>query len=277
MPNPITDPLVENVIVDDVASVVSLESTPDGIATVTMNRPARGNALNALMIEGLTEAFETLQGADHVRVVFLQGAGADFCEGVDLQRRATEPSEPEIREDIESVARMLKALADVPALTVALVQGAALGDGAGLVAACDLAVALQGARFGFHEVEHGQIPAVSAPFVIEAVGPRMAKSLFITGREIDAAEAQRIGLVQDLVEDHAGLDPVKARLVAQARAAAPGAAAEIKRLVWDLWPHKIDHGLLNEAVGREAEQRLSEEGQEGHAAALKRRTPEWAR
>ncbi len=277
MPNPITDPMVENVIIDDVASVVNLASTPDGTATVTMTRAAAGNALNLLMIEGLTEAFETLQGADHLRVVFLQGEGADFCRGVDPERRATEPTEADIREDLEAVGRMLKALADVPAITVALVQGAVLGDGLGLASACDVVVAMKDARFGLPEVARGEIAAVSLPFVIEAVGPRLAKALAVTGREVGAEEAVRIGLAQELVDDAAGLERAKARLVAHATAAAPSAVAETKRLVWDLWPHKIDQGLLNAAAGRQTGQRLSDDGQEGYAAAIKRRRPSWTR
>jgi methylglutaconyl-CoA hydratase len=279
MPNPITDPLVENVIVDDVASVVAMDTTADGVATVTLNRGGARNALNRLMIEGLTEAFETLQGADHVRIAFLRGAGADFCAGLDLRdlQSATEPTEPEARQDALAVGAMLKALADVPAITVALVHGAALGDGLGLVAACDVAVAVRGARFAFPEVDHGLIPAMSAPYVVGAIGPRSAKALFVTGRTFDSDYAAAIGLVHEVAEDLEGLEGVRTRLIADARNAAPQAVAHAKRLAFDMWRRRVDHGLIGEAASQLAERRVSTEGLEGVAAAVHHRKPEWAR
>ena len=223
MTNPIADPLVENVIVDDVASVVRLESTPEGVATVTINRPARRNAFNALVIEGLTEVFETLKGADHVRVVFLRGAGGVFSAGGDLEwmAAAVDLTEEDNREDARTVAVMLKALADIPAVTVALVEGSAFGGGAGLVAACDVAIAIRETKFAFSEVRLGLIPAMIAPYVVGAIGPGAARALFVTGRSFDATEALRLGLVHELVEDAAGLEAAQARIVEDVRLVAP--------------------------------------------------------
>jgi methylglutaconyl-CoA hydratase len=279
MPNPITDPLVENVIVDDLASVVKLESTPEGVATVTINRPDKRNAFDALTIEGLTEAFETLHGADHVRIVFLKGARGHFCAGGDLywMAQAADFTADDNRADAMTLANMLKRLAEIPAITVAVVEGAAFGGGAGLVAACDYAVAMADARFGFPEVKLGLTASVAAPFIVNAIGPRAAQALFVTGRVFDAQDAQRIGLVQEIAADAAALAEIEARLVREAMAAAQGAVAESKRLVWDVWGRRIDHGLLEDMAHRLARRRISEEGREGVKAFLEHRRPAWTR
>ncbi len=276
MPNPISDPLVENVIVDDLSSVM-LEATPEGVAVITLNRPEKRNAFDSTMIEGLTEAFETLQGADHVRVVFIRGAGGTFCAGADLEwmALAAEMTEDDNRSDAMTVATMFKSLADLPAVTVALVEGAALGGGAGLVAACDLAVAVDGARFAFSEVKLGLIPAMIAPYVVEAVGPRTARGLFVTARSFDAAYAERIGLVSEVAADAAGLAAAQERITAEVMAAAPGAVTDAKALARDVFGQPIEHALMVETARRLARRRVSEEGREGVAAFIARRKPSW--
>lgn len=279
MPNPITDPLVENVIVDDVASVVKLESTPEGVATVTINRPDKRNAFDALTIEGLTEAFETLHGADHVRIVFLKGERGHFCAGADLywMAQAADFTEEDNRADAMTLANMFRRLAEIPAITVAMVEGVAFGDGAALVATCDYAVTMRDARFGFPEVKIGLTSTVGAPYVVNAIGPRAAQALFLTGRSFDAVEAQRIGLVQEVAADPVAFGEIEARLVREAMAVAPGAAVEAKRLVWDVWGRRIDHGLMEDMAHRLARRRISDEGREGVKAFLEHRRPAWTR
>lgn len=279
MSNPISSPLTPNVIVDDVASVVKLESTPDGVVTITINRPQRRNALDSLTIEGLTEAFETLHGADHVRLVFLRGAGPAFCAGGDLEWMAqgTELAEDDNRADAMTLATLFKRLADIPAVTVALVHGPAFGGGAGLVAACDYAVAAKGVSFGFPEVKLGLTPSVIAPYVVDAIGPRAARALFVTGRSFDAEEALRIGLVQELAADAAGLEAIAKRLTGEVMAAAPEAVIEARRQVGEVWGRPIDHGLMEETARSLAHRRVSDEAKEGVAAFRARRKPSWAK
>src|SRR5690242_12931313 len=162
-PDPISDlaadPLVELPDVSPTSQLVHIDATASGAATVTMNRPAKKNAFDAALISALAEAFEDLQGAEGVRVVFLRGAGGTFSAGADLDwmRSAVDATETENREDAMALARMVKALWDLPALTVALVEGAAFGGGAGLVAACDMAIAAADAKFSFSEVKLGLI------------------------------------------------------------------------------------------------------------------------
>ncbi len=279
MTNPISDPLVRNVITEEVTEApVTLEVTPDGVATVTLNRPHRRNAFDAPTIIALTEIFETLQGAEGVRVVFLRGSGGSFSAGADLDwmRMAADWTESDNRDDAMALAQMLKALDIIPVLTVALVEGSAFGGGAGLVAACDMAVATADTRFGFTEVRLGLTPATISPYVIRAIGPRTATGLFATGAVFDAAHAQAIGLVSQVVADSAALDEIKASMAAEIMNCAPGAVADAKQLVRDVADREIDRGLMDETARRIARARVGDEGKEGVAAFLGKRKPYWA-
>jgi len=281
-PDPIsdlaTDPLVELPDVSPTSGLVHIDATASGAVTVTMNRPARKNAFDAGLISALAEAFEDLQGAEGVRVVFLRGAGGAFSAGADLDwmRAAAQATEGENREDAMALARMLKALWDLPPLTVALVEGAAFGGGVGLAAACDMAVATADAKFSFSEVKLGLTPATVSPYVVAAVGPRRARALFATGRAFSAEEALRFGLVDEVVEGAAGLRAAQARIAGEMQACAPGAVGEAKRLVDHVWGREIDDGLLRETARRIAAARAGDEGQEGVRAFLERRKPGWA-
>ena len=279
MPNPIADPLVENVVSPDLAGLVLIDSTRTGAVVLTINRPRTGNALNGEVAAALKEAFETLHAADHVRVVFLRGAGGNFSSGADmewLRTAATDWTEADQREEAMIFAGMLHALTAIPALTVALVEGEAAGCGVGLVAACDMAVAAVDARFAFPEVKMGAVSAVAAPYVVNAIGPRQAKNLFMTGRTIDAVYAQQIGLIQQ-IEDVGGMEPAIRRLTAETLANGPEAMHEAKRLVWEVWGRPLDHGLMEETAKRFARVRFSEEGREGLDAVIEGRRPSWAR
>jgi methylglutaconyl-CoA hydratase len=257
---------------------VLLDVSPEGVAIVTLNRPEKRNAFDELMIANLAEHFETLKGADHVRIVFVRGAGESFCAGadVDWMRRGGERSLDENEADALTLARMLKHLHDLPQLTVALVHGAAMGGGAGLAAACDIAVARAGAKFRFSEVRLGLTPATVSPYVIEAIGPRWAKALFATGESFDAAWAEKIGLVQYTVDGDAELRAMMEHLTDLAMSAAPGAVTDAKALVRFVAGHKIDDGLARETARRIALRRASREGREGLAAFLEKRKPEWS-
>lgn len=278
MTNPIADPLVEVPDTDAESGLVRIEATVEGVAMLTLNRPERRNAFDAAQIAALHEAFETLKGAEGVRIVFLRGAGGTFCAGADLDwmRAAADRSESDNRDDAHEMAKMFKALWDMPALTVALVEGGAFGGGAGLVAACDMAVAVADAQFSFSEVRLGLIPATISPYVVKAIGPRAAKGLFATGRVFDAAQAQTLGLIGEVVADATGLQDAADRIADEIMAAAPGAVEAAKRLVDDVFGLPIDHELMEETARRIAAVRVGPEGREGVAAFLERRKPSWA-
>ncbi len=272
---------------------VELDVSSEGIAVLTLNRPAKRNAFDELMIENLSEHFATLKGADHVRAVFIRGAGETFCAGADIDwmKRGGERTEADNEADALALAHMLKHLHDLPQLTVALVHGAAMGGGAGLVAACDVAVAVKDAKFSFSEVRLGLTPATISPYVVEAIGARMARALFATAESFDGAYAEKIGLVQYTVEDEAGLTPLMEYLSDLAMGAAPGAVADSKALVRFLVDdatrprtlvpqsvvphHVIDEHVMKETARRIAKRRASSEGREGLKAFLEKRKPEW--
>ena len=257
---------------------VLLEISPDGVAMVILNRPDRKNAFDETMVEALSEAFETLRVSETVRVVFIKGAGTTFCAGADLDwmQRQARHDFADNQTDAFALATMLHRLHSLPQFTVALVQGGAFGGGAGLIAACDYAVAIAGAKFCFSEVRLGLTPATISPYVIEAIGPRQARALFATAMPFDAHRAFELGLVQELAVDLNDLSKREERLADLAFTAAPRAVEASKQLVRDMVGQPIDTALLHETARRIAERRASDEGREGLAAFLEKRTPVWA-
>ena len=278
MPNPIADPFVENPDTDATSKLVTIEGTVEGAVTVTLNRPAKKNAFDAELIGALRETFETLRDQETVRVVFVQGAGGTFSAGADLEwmRDAVDHTEEDNRDDAMQMAVMLIHLHDIPALTVALVEGGAFGGGVGLAAACDMAIAVKGARFAFSEVKLGLIAATISPYVVAAVGPRRARRLFATGAVFDADEARQFGLVDEVAADAEALAAAKARIAKAQLACAPGAVAESKNLVDEVAYKPIDHGLMSHTAHRIAAQRVGDEGQAGVRAFLEGKKAPWA-
>ena len=278
MPNPIAEPFVENPDTDATSELVSLEATEDGAVTVTLNRADKKNAFNAELIGALRETFETLRDQETVRVVFLRGEGGTFSAGADLEwmRDAADHLEADNRDDAMQMAIMLKHLYDIPALTVALVEGGAFGGGVGLAAACDMAIAVEGARFAFSEVKLGLVAATISPYVVAAIGPRKARRLFSTGEVFDTALAREIGLLDEVVADVAALDAAKDRIRLAMRACAPGAVGESKKLVTHLIGRHLDNALMDHTARLIAALRVGDEGQAGVRAFLAGEKPPWA-
>ncbi|WP_374570954.1 enoyl-CoA hydratase-related protein [Phenylobacterium sp.] len=278
MSNPIADPLVEVVDSNANSPLVHIDSSLEGVEVVTINRPERKNAFDAELISALHEAFETLRGAEGVRVVLIRGAGSIFSAGADLEwmRDAADYTEAENRDDAYEMAKMLKSLWDLPALTVAMVQGGAYGGGAGLAAACDIALATADARFSFSEVRLGLIAATISPYVVAAVGPRTARALFATGKVFGADYAERIGLITEVADDAQAMAARAEKIVDEIMACGPEAVAASKRLVGDIVGRHIDRALMEDTARRIAAARVSPEGQEGVRAFLERRKPSWA-
>ncbi|MEQ8404314.1 MAG: enoyl-CoA hydratase-related protein [Oceanicaulis sp.] len=257
---------------------VLLEVTPGGAAVITLNRPDKHNAFNADVIARLSDIFETLRAnADEARIVFLRGSGKSFSAGADLEwmKAAADWTHDDNLEDALGLARMLHKLYDLPQTTVALVQGAAMGGGAGLMAACDIAVAVKGAKIRFSEVRLGLTPATISPFVVKAIGPRYARALFATGEGFDGAFAHQIGLAQYVVDSVDELDDMMEHIAKLAFSAAPGAVHDAKKLVDMVADHEINDALLRKTAHQIADRRVSEEGREGLAAFLEKRKPYW--
>lgn len=256
---------------------VLLDISPEGVAIVTLNRPDKRNSFDEFLIAGLSEAMETLKGADHVRIVFLRGAGKAFSAGADLDwmRRQGERTKDDNEADAYGMAKMLKHLHDLPQFTVALVHGFAMGGGAGLAAATDYVVATADTQFRFSEVRLGLTPATISPYVVEAIGARNARGLFASALPFDAQRAKEIGLIQEIVADEAALESAMKKLAGLAFENAPGAVADAKTLVRDVAGHKIDDHLGKETAKRIAARRASPEAKDGVAAFLERRKPPW--
>ena len=246
--------------------MAALKIERDGhVLRVTLAKPERRNAFDAALIAELTEAFADVGDA---RAVLLEGEGASFCAGADVewQRASIELSYEENVEDAMRLYRMCETIDSCAAPVVCCVHGFALGGGSGIVACADIAVAWPDAVFGFTEVRLGIIPAVISPFVLPKIGAA-ARRYFLTGERFDAAEALRIGLVSEVAED-AGERAES--VVRDILAGGPIAVREAKKLVRER-PTGIDTAHIA------AMRRTSDEGQDGLRAFLERRPPELAR
>lgn len=245
------------------------------IATVTLNRPELHNAFDPEMIAALHETWQRLAEDAAVRVVVLTGAGASFCAGADLgwMRASLDFSREENLADAERMAAMYEALNTLPKPVIGRINGAAVGGGVGLVACCDIAVAVDGAKFGFSEVKLGIVPGVIARYVVPKIGASHARALFVSGRRFDAALAQRIGLVHDVVPA-AKLDAVVQQVVEDVLTSGPEAIGRAKRLVAAVatLPEAEMQRYTVEAI---ADARTGDEGQEGLRAFLEKRRPWW--
>ena len=246
------------------------------VARLRLNRPELHNAFDAGLIATLTIALADIGADDSVRVVVLEGAGASFSAGADLNwmRGMAAASQAENREDALALAGLLRTLDTLPKPTIARVQGAAFGGGVGLVAACDIAIGVPEAKFGLTESKLGLLPSVISPYVIDAIGPRQARRYFASAEIFDATQAQRIGLLHDVVAADA-LDAAVDRQVGLLLKAGPHAASAAKQLV-----RRVAAGGDADTIDAAnadliAALRVSSEGQEGIAAFLEKRKPAW--
>ena len=249
------------------------------VARVTLNRPQLHNAFDEALIQGLADAFAALGEDTAVRVILLTGAGRSFSAGADLNwmQRASTYDEEKNRADARALELMLRTIDECPKPVVALVNGAAIGGGVGLVAACDIAIAAESAVFATSEVRLGILPAVIAPFVVRAIGPREARRWFLTAERFGAGEARRIGLVHEVVPAEQ-LEARGTAMVAELLKGGPEALAEAKRLVQLVRTMPQGGSILSEAtVAMIAERRASDEGREGIGAFLEKRKPGWVK
>lgn len=255
---------------------VKLERTQD-VARIWLDRPDVHNAFDDEVISQLIAAVNDAAHDKRVRVVVLGGRGRSFSAGADLEwmKRAATWTAEKNQSDALELAKMLRTIADMPKVTIARVQGAAMGGGLGLVAACDMAIATTKARFGLSEAKLGLIPAVISPHVIGKIGAGRARELFVTAERFDAAHAEKIGLVSRVVADDEALDTAIEELIAQVRTSGPeavAAAKELVRVVPTLPPAEADRWTAQQIAAR----RATAEAREGMSAFLEKRPPSWA-
>lgn len=248
----------------------------DRVVRITLARPDVHNAFDETLIEELIRALGEAGRSEGARAVLLRGEGRSFCAGADVgwMRKSLELSREDNYLDARKMQAMFRAFLECPLPVVGRIHGAAIGGGSGLTAACDVALAREGVKFGFSEVRLGILPAVISPFVIRKIGVSRARPLFLTGERFDAARALEIGLVQRVCPDEASLDAAVEETLSDLLAGGPEALARVKRLLLEL--EGKDPEEVYEITARTiAEVRVGDEAQSGLRAFLDKQAPPW--
>lgn len=245
-------------------------------AHVILNRPQSRNAMNQQMIAELISVFGELRQREDIRACILSGAGGTFCAGGDFHelQAAAQKSEKEQLADTSKLDTMLRLVNTSPFITIARVEGAALGGGFGLVCVTDVAIASSEAKLGMPEVRIGLVPAVISPYVIRRVGMTRARQLMLTGMRFDGVTAQAFGIVHEVLPPD-GLDVRLEGLLEEIRHVAPGALRECKALIFEVADKSLDDTLQGR-VKLLNRLRVSEEAQEGMLAFIQKRPAKWA-
>jgi len=247
-----------------------------GVATVTLNQPDIHNAFDDKLIIQLTDIFSSINQNQDIRVMVLASAGKSFSAGADLnwmRRMATYSYEQNLA-DANALAKMFYTLNNLNKPTIARVQGATFGGAVGLVACCDMAVASKLSRFCLSEVKLGLIPATISPYVIDAIGARLARRYFTTAEVFSARRARRIGLLSEAVVEEE-LDSTIENLIEHLLKNSPAAIQEAKQLIFDVQNKSVSDQLLAITSQKIAKIRVSEQGQEGLNAFLQKRRANW--
>ncbi|MDN0082266.1 enoyl-CoA hydratase/isomerase family protein [Crenobacter sp. SG2305] len=257
-------------------TTVLLHVDPRGVATVTLNRAELHNAIDDETASLLTATLETLADDDSVRVVVLTGSGISFSAGhdSDWMRHMASFSEAELRHHAQQLSRLLRTLDTLPKPTIARIPGSAFGLGAGLVACCDIAIGASEALFSFSDVKLGVIPALSAPYVVRAIGPRAARRYFVSAERFNAGKAKRLGLLHQVVELDE-LDSAVEHCASHLLINGPNAMRAAKQLIALIDSRELDDDLLEDTIDAIVKVRASEEGREGIHAFLEQRKPNW--
>jgi len=255
---------------------IILDIDDRGVATVTLNRPDKHNAFDENVIAELTDTLEKVAGDKSVRAMILRSNGKNFSAGADLdwmKRMADYDHDGNIR-DANALATMLHRLNYLPVPTIARVQGAAIGGGAGLVCCCDIAIADSKASFAFSEVKLGLIPATISPYVLQSIGAQAARRYFLTAERFDAERALALGIVSDVVKSDE-LDEKINALIDTILINSPEAVKAAKQLISDVENRFVTEEIMQMTSESIADIRASDEGKEGLAAFLEKRNPKW--
>ena len=244
------------------------------IATVTLNRPGKRNAISYELIEELRQVLHDVE-ASPAQVLILTGSGVAFCSGMDLDnlREITKLTADENRADSERMAHMFRALYGFPKVTIAAVNGPAIAGGCGLATLCDFTLASTEAKFGYTEVRIGFVPAIVSTFLLRQVGEKHARDLLLTGRIIDAAEAHRLGLVNEVVGPD-NLLPRAYELAKTLAANSPASLLATKRLFKAFSQMELDRHMAT-AVDENARIGTTHDFREGVSSFLEKRKPNW--
>jgi len=244
------------------------------IATITLNRPEKRNAMSAAMMAELQTALDEIEKS-HARVGILTGAGKAFCSGMDLEMLGAiaQQSPAENQEDSRRMAKMFRRIWSFPRPLIAAVNGAALAGGCGIATLCDFTLAVPEAKFGYTEVKIGFLPALVSVFLTRQIGEKKARDLLLTGRMLEAAEAKEFGLVNEIVPAE-NLVARSKELAGVLIAASPGSLSRAKRLMTSSAAASVDHDL-ERAILENARIRCTPDFKEGLASFLEKRKPVW--
>jgi len=245
------------------------------IATITFSRPEKRNALSVQMIEEIMAALAEVEKSEAL-VLIVTGAGKAFCAGMDLEelKSLTSKTQSENVADSDRMARFFRAIYEFPKPTIAAVNGAAMAGGAGIATMCDFTLALAEATFGYTEVRIGFVPAIVSSILVWQVGHKTARDLLLTGRAFEAAEAQSLGLVNEVVSPKSLL-PRARELAKQLMENSPAALRMTKKLLNNYLAKSLNKQIEN-AVQENAAIRTTPEFQEGVASFLEKRKPNWS-
>src|SRR5947208_2382810 len=252
--------------------VVLIERQTPQIAIVTLNRPERRNALTIELLNELTAAIKVASDEPNERVLILRGAGAAFCTGLDL-KEAADPNKAQITANM--VAKTLITLSQTRLITIAVVHGAAVAGGAGIMSACDFVVAAEGTKIGYPEVRRGLVAGLVMTFLRRQVGERNMRELLLGGELIDAERARAIGLVNRVVAPGQLINEAQ-KFADSVLQGAPNAVAQTKRLIEELWATSVKEDV-DLALKRHMQARESAEAREGIAAFNEKRPPNWVK
>jgi methylglutaconyl-CoA hydratase len=246
------------------------------LAMITLNRIEKHNAFDDQFLKALQQKLDEAIADPQVRVILLKANGKHFSAGADLawMQRMADYSEEDNLADSLVLAKVMRTLHQSPKPTLAVVHGSALGGGAGLVAACDIGIASNTARFCFSEVKLGLIPAVISPYVVKAMGEKVAKWLFMTAEAFDAEQAKQWHLIQHCVSEQE-LWPFSYRYALAMTQLAPKAVSDCKTLIAKVNNQPINDTLMRETATLIAKKRVSSEGQHGLRSFLNKVPPNW--
>jgi methylglutaconyl-CoA hydratase len=249
---------------------VLIEKQTPQITVLTLNRPERRNALTVELLSELNAAIRIASDQPDERVIILRGAGAAFCTGLDLKEAA---DQTKAHATAEMVANTLIAISQTRLITIAAVHGAAVAGGAGIMSACDFVVAAQGTKIGYPEARRGLVAGLVMTFLRRQVGERNMRELLLGSELIDAARAREIGLVNRVVAQ-ADLMNEAQKFAQSVLQGAPGALAQTKRLIEELWSSSVKEDV-DLALKYHMQARESEEAREGITAFNDKRKPKW--
>lgn len=249
------------------------DTSDKGVVTLRLNRPEAHNAIDNATIDEMSELIAHLHTSSSVRAVVIRGTPDSFCSGVDIAWMQ-HMAEAGTADDARRVAHLLLALRNLNKPTIAAMEGPCLGGGIAIAACCDITIAAEDAWFALPAVHLGTVPAVIAPFVMEAMGHANARRYFLTGEPFSASEARRIGLVQAVCMQ-AQIDETVETFVDHLLKGAPRALAICKEMLHAYADKPIGPSLINDMAERVVRNRKSAEAQEGLEAFLEKRQPGW--